>query len=335
MTPGCREPLLERMSALLEGRAADGIIYHGLGSLAIDLSYRSDRSQYGLSRLEGLVSAADSQRVLQRVRATAPGRLLIVKGPEIAARYPAPHHRAYSDLDVLAERPADGYRALLAAGWSANHSATAFECTHQFPALVDGATSLPIEVHRRLAWPAWVRAPRPEVLLERAVPSRLGIAGLETLDPVDHTLHLAAHSWLHRPFRVLRDLLDVELLRRECDARELELRAREWGLERLWRLTVRACDHLLGGTGRCPVGLALLGRHVLAVRRTSRRSEIVMKAFGRFAVTTPSRAISSAFVELATKVRRDEILPRRSRVARDVERSISQSADPRMTPWTA
>ena len=312
MIHDCQKSPLDLVSALLKGRSAQGIVHHGLGSLVLDLPCESSRAVYGASRLQGLVSASQSPHILQRVRAAVPGRLLIIKGPEIAARYPAPHHRVYNDLDVLAERPGDVYGALRDAGWRPIHSG-AFDRTHQFPSLVDDTTSLPIEVHRRLAWPAWVRAPRPESLLERAVPSRLGIGGLETLDPVDHTLQLCAHSWLHRPFRALRDLLDVELFRQECDPRELDRRAREWGLERLWRLTARANDHLFRGAGRRPLGLALLGRHVLGVRPSSRLPEVVMKAIGRFAVTTPWRAVRSAVVELATKVERDEILPRRRR----------------------
>ena len=326
MTDGRSERLLERVSLLLRDRSVDGVVYHGLGSLAIDLPYESSPAVYGGARLEGLVAARQSREILQRVRDVAPGRLLIFKGPEIAARYPEPYHRAYSDLDVLAERPADVHRALREAGWDAAHAGGHFDCTHQFPPLVDAGTALPIEVHRRLAWPAWVRAPRPEALLERAVPSRLDIDGLETLDPVDHTLQLCAHSWLHRPFRTLRDLLDVELLRRECDARELDRRAREWGLEKLWRLTVRASDYLFHGIGRCPFGLALLGRHVLAVRRTSRGSEIAMKALGRFAVTTPWRALQSAWVELAIKVKRDELLSRHSRGALAAVRTAERGA---------
>src|SRR5262245_25855018 len=158
------QPLMTRLALLLKGRSAEGIVYHGLGSLALDLPLGSGRSVFGASRLEGLVSAGQSREILQHVRDVAPGRLLVFKGPEVAARYPAPHHRPYSDLDLLAESPAEVHGALLGAGWGAVHHGASFDCTHQFPPLMDGATSLPIEVHRRLAWPAWVRAPRPEVL---------------------------------------------------------------------------------------------------------------------------------------------------------------------------
>jgi hypothetical protein len=328
MVDQLEEPVFRRLALFLRGRSPDSIDYHGLGSLAIDLTYRSPSSTHWRSRLDGLVSARQSREILQRVRAVVPGRLLIFKGPEIAARYPEPHHRPHGDLDVLAERAGEAHDALLQAGWRAGHAGSSFDCTHQFPGLVDGTTSLPVEVHRRLAWPAWVRAPHPEALLERAVPSRLGIAGLESLDPVDHTLQVAAHAWLHRPFRWLRDLLDVELLRRECDERDVERRAREWGLERLWGLTARANDHLFRGIGPCPLGLALLGRHVLALRPSTRRAEIAMKAIGRFAVVSPPRAVRSAFVELATKIRRDEILPRRGH-------AIARAATPSAEAWPA
>ena len=76
---------------------------------------------------------------------------------------------------------------------------------------------------------------------------------------------LAAHSWTHRPLRLIRDLLDVALLSAESDARELAETAHRWGLERLWRTTHTAAASLFYG-GRTSIPLLTWARRLRDVR---------------------------------------------------------------------
>ena len=63
------------------------------------------------------MTALAASAVLRSVRAAYGGRLMLMKGPEVAARYPEPSTRAYRDIDLLADDPAGAQRALLAAGF--------------------------------------------------------------------------------------------------------------------------------------------------------------------------------------------------------------------------
>ena len=85
---------------------------------------------------------------------------------------------------------------------------------HAPPPRSTSAASLPvvIEVHRSPGWLAGMTPPPLEELIRDAVPSRLGIDGLMTLDPPAHAVFLAVHSWRTRPFHRRQDLDDITLL---------------------------------------------------------------------------------------------------------------------------
>ena len=55
--------------------------------------------------------------LLRRIRAAYDGTLILMKGPEAAARYPDPALRPFCDLDFLVDDPAAAHRALMAAGF--------------------------------------------------------------------------------------------------------------------------------------------------------------------------------------------------------------------------
>ena len=57
--------------------------------------------------------------VLERVRAAYDGQLILMKGPEVAALYPDPALRPFSDLDILADDPHAAQDALVASGFAA------------------------------------------------------------------------------------------------------------------------------------------------------------------------------------------------------------------------
>lgn len=55
--------------------------------------------------------------VLARAREAYAGRLLVFKGPEVAALYPSSSSRSFSDIDVIADDAEAAQQALLAAGF--------------------------------------------------------------------------------------------------------------------------------------------------------------------------------------------------------------------------
>ena len=93
--------------------------------------------------------------LLERARAAYDGQLMVMKGPEVALRYPDPGLRAYRDIDLLADDAEAAERALLAAGFRAMGTAEVDDVGYHVCPLVWPGLPLCIELHR---WPHWVRA---------------------------------------------------------------------------------------------------------------------------------------------------------------------------------
>jgi hypothetical protein len=126
----------------------------------------------------GLASAL----VLDRARAAYAGTMVLLKGLEVAMRYPKPTLRPFGDLDLLVDRPADAQRALLAAGFEtvrADDSDYA-DLHHLRPLHLRGFPVL-VEIHRRPEWIPWAPAPSSAELLSETVESATGIAGVRAL----------------------------------------------------------------------------------------------------------------------------------------------------------
>jgi hypothetical protein len=221
------------------------------------------------------VVAISAPLVLERVRDAVDDTVVVLKGPEVAARYPDPVLRSFIDLDVLVSQPERAEQALLAAGFEqANDPPWAFrrrgedlfaERHHTRPLYLPG---LPIrlELHRRPSWPRWLDPPATAPLLARAVPSATGVDGLLTLAPVDHALVVAAHSWVHEPLGRVRDLVDVAVMSAELDRQDLDEAARSFGLERLWRATAACAEAVLSGDGTPTAPQRVWARNLDAVR---------------------------------------------------------------------
>ena len=187
-------------------------------------------------------------RLLAQIRAACDGPILLIKGPEMAARYPDPLVRPFTDVDILVPDAERTQRELLAAGFEpVAHPDEYYErCQHLRPLLRPGLP-IHVEVHRRPNWIHWADPPGVEELLEAAVPSSLGIAGISTPSPTQHALLLAAHAWGEQPLRRLLDLVDVETLAAEADRAELSRLAARWDLAGVWATTITAADSLLLG----------------------------------------------------------------------------------------
>lgn len=182
--------------------------------------------------------------LLHRVRAAVDGPIILLKGPEVAARYPAPALRPFWDLDILVQDSEAAQQALLAAGFKllGPHEFAHQERAIHWPGL---PLNLAIEVHRAPFWPHWMTPPSNDDLFAIAVPSRTGVEGILTLPDREHALFLAAHSWRHNPLRSVGDLIDVLAMSEGVARAELASLARQWGLSRVWTLTERTGKVLL------------------------------------------------------------------------------------------
>lgn len=188
---------------------------------------------------------AIAPELLARVRAATEQPVVLLKGPEVARRYPAPALRHFIDLDLLVP-DADRLQAeLLAAGFEEAEDPTwAFRLSGDVDLFADkhhcrplrwAGWPLRLEIHRRPSWPAWLPEPAVEDLLDLAEPADLD--GMLTLPPGPHALVLAAHLWVSNPFARLRDVLDIALLLQELDTTEVDDLASAWGVGRMWATT--------------------------------------------------------------------------------------------------
>lgn len=214
---------------------------------------------------------------LQRARAAVAGPLLVMKGPELAARYPDASLRIYRDLDLLAPHADAAQGALAAAGFVEVGDPLYYAAAPHLRPLAWPGLPMELEVHERPNWPRWLEPPSVAELLEDARPSVTGLDGVLAPAPERHALLVAAHAWMHGPLERARDLLDVGILAAEADRAELERVARAWGMEKLWRATLALAEGLfLGGRpSRAQRGwarnLAALSERTVLERHVARR----------------------------------------------------------------
>jgi putative nucleotidyltransferase-like protein len=187
--------------------------------------------------------------VIDRVRNAYDGRLLLIKGVEVAAHYADAGARLFGDIDLLADDAPAVQRALLAAGFVEVGDPDLYHDIHHLrPLAVDGLP-LPLEVHSRPKWIEPLTPPSADELLDVAVPSA-NVEGVLALPPAYHAVLLAVHSWAHEPLRRLRDVVDVAAVAAHADPAEMDRIASSWGVRRLWRTTAAAFEALLDGGPR-------------------------------------------------------------------------------------
>jgi hypothetical protein len=203
--------------------------------------------------------------VLERVRAALDGPILLLKGPEVATRYPDPAARTFADIDVLVQDAGLAHRSLVAAGFRPVGDPAVYVDIHHLRPLAARGLPIPVEIHARPKWIPHRCAPSTAELLEQAVPTAVGVDGILTPSPPHHTLLLAAHSWAHEPLRRLRDLVDIAAMSREVDRAELEIQAQAWDIAKLWRTTAAAVDALISDSSM-PWALRIWARNLVKVR---------------------------------------------------------------------
>lgn len=237
-----------------------------------------------------------AEPVLSRMRAACDGTLMLMKGPEVAAHHLHPETRYFRDLDVLVEDPVAAQRSLLTAGFVQMAGEDGYADVQHLAPLLHPSFPLVIELHRRPNIPPWLPAPSPETILEMAVPSATGVAGIVAPAPEAHALLIAAHSWTDRPLGRLNDLVDVVAV--VGDHREAADRlSHEWGWQRLWRATLLLADAVLAGEG-APVSLKTWARHFQSTRERTVLENHIARATS-LAWTVPRTGVRQA---LATTV---------------------------------
>jgi len=232
--------------------APDDLVWHRLHLLAARRWRRQGREvPEAFAHAEHLaaIGAMAAPRVLELVRERVDGPLVLIKGLEVAQRYPDPALRPLRDLDLLVADAGAAHARLLAAGFEViDDDEGDDDDLHHGAGLVWPGLPVIVKVHRGVKWPARAAAPSAGELLACAVPSSAGVDGILTLPPPEHAVLLAAHAWAHQPLRRVSDLLDVALMTPDVAARaRADLVAQRWDVDALWRTTRDAADTVLSG----------------------------------------------------------------------------------------
>jgi Uncharacterised nucleotidyltransferase len=204
--------------------------------------------------------------LLQRMRDSIEGPMMIFKGPEIAHLYPE-SARLFGDLDVLVPDASAAQRALRTAGFvQIPDPEGIFVGLHHLTPLRDPTVPLlAIEIHSAPKWPYDLRPPSVAELFAAAVPSATGVPGVVAPSAEHHALLLAAHGWEHEPLRTVRDLLDVAVAKDALDPDELRRVSREWQIGEIWEINRATADAMFKGGPR-PRAMRIWARHLDDVR---------------------------------------------------------------------
>lgn len=215
--------------------------------------------------------------------------LVLMKGPELAARYPDAALRPLRDVDVLVADAPGTQGALLAAGFEPVGVPSRYEGIHHLRPLRLPGYPLVIEVHARPKWVGGIPLPDVEELLVAAVPATCGVEGILTLSPEHHAVVLAAHSWAHVPLSRLSHLVDLATLLPETESTRLEEIAARWRLDRVWRTTRAATEWVLD-PGAPGSGVPLWARNLQGVRERTVLEAHLERCFSAFWALPPRQA---------------------------------------------
>jgi hypothetical protein len=257
--------------------------------------------------------------LLARARDAYDGTLVVLKGPELASRYPG-RARRFADLDLLAADAEEAQAALLAAGFQLQDrdaaAARGLNATpgwpppgydeernphyHMHPLEWPGL-GLRIEVHKQVRWPPGLTAPRPAEIFEAATPGSLGIEGLLVPDPSHHAVLMSAHAWGEVAMRHIRELMDVfvfvDVAGRDAPARLAE----RWGFRRGWETTLSVADWLLLEEPE-PVAVKLWARYLRGLREPTVIEMHVQEWLAPFWMAPPRAAARCTVAALARDV---------------------------------
>jgi hypothetical protein len=252
--------------------------------------------------------------VLAKVRDSYDGPMLILKGPEVAARYPHPTLRPFGDIDLLVPDAEAAQRALLSAGFQkAQDPPWAYRLKHTtgtdlfankqhcHPLLWPGLP-IHIEIHRRPNWPQWLHAPGMEELFGASLSESAVGVGMSSLPRPHHALVLVAHAWVASPLKLVRDLIDIAVMSDGVAPSEIQALAGRWGMGRMWQTTVAAVDALLLG-GRSGSAQQIWARHLASVRERTVLERHLERWIASFWALPPRQAVRIAATNIASDLR--------------------------------
>lgn len=301
--------LWERVGELLDSAPSnEGVVVHGvdllrawrmrqLGQLVPEELQFRER----LARATALAAPA----LLQRIRSTLDGPIILIKGPEIARLYPE-QSRSYGDVDLLVPDALSAQSALTSAGFEEVGDPKLFVDIHHLRPLVWPSLPLTVELHSRPKWPDNIAGPTFTDLIDAAEPSQSGPPGILSLSPEQHAVVVAAHAWAHVPLRGLRDLIDLAAVSLNIDRAQARAFARSFGLERIWDTSINAADSLFGSGATRSLPLALWARHVPDVRERTVLESHVEQVLSPFWALPPGRATICSLTQLTETFRRAE-----------------------------
>jgi Uncharacterised nucleotidyltransferase len=235
--------------------------------------------------------------LLRQARAAYDGRMALMKGLEVGAHYPEPALRPFRDLDLLVDDAAFAQRALVAAGFEPVGDERLYVNIHHLRPLRWPGLPLVVELHDRPKWLDWQAPPPTAELLDAAVPSRVGIDGVETLAPAHHVLVLAMHSWAHDPLSRIGHLLDVAAVSESVNRASVDSLATAWRVERVWRATAAAADALFE-QGKVPSLMRTWAGHLESVRERTVVESHLERLLSPFWSRRQTQALAAALAAL-------------------------------------
>jgi hypothetical protein len=243
-----------------------------------------------------------AELLLERVRASYDGSLMLLKGLEVALHYPDPALRPFADLDIYVPDVEAARRQLLTGGFIEVGDPGLYIDMHHARPLAWPGLGLAVELHYRPKWVPWIDGPSCSELLSLGVPSKTGVDGVLTLPDEHHAIFLAAHAWAHEPLGCARDLVDVALLTCQSESQELDRIAAAWGVERLWRTTASAVEAALG-EGRAPWAFHSWSRNIPLMRERTVLETHLQRILAPFWALPPVLALRASFAALVSEVR--------------------------------
>jgi hypothetical protein len=238
--------------------------------------------------------------VLRRVRAACDGPLLLMKGAEVAARWPQPRLRPANDVDLLVEDARAVQADLLAAGFVELDDRELYSDFHHLCPLGLPGVPLTVEVHSKPHWDLGTTRAVQDILTA-ATPSVLGVDGILAPNLEHHAVLLAAHAWAHGPLARIGSLVDVAVMLEGTDRDATAAVAQRWGLANIWRATTRAIDEFLADD-RVAKRVPLWQRHLTGVRERTVFEEHVTRIVApvvaapiKYAPMALAQALASAF----------------------------------------
>jgi hypothetical protein len=212
--------------------------------------------------------------------------MIVMKGPEAAARWPQARLRPWKDLDLLVEDAHALQRELLAAGFVEIGDPAIYEDIHHLRPLMAPELPLTVEIHMRPKWREDGYTPTYGELLASAEPGAFAnIPDVLAPSAAHHAVLLAAHSWEHNPLNCVGQLADVAAMTREAGREDADAVAREWKVSRLWSTTTDAIDDLLADR-RAPIWR----RHLNEARERTVFEGHVERIVGPIAAGSPTNA---------------------------------------------